>query len=302
MRWIVSTDVGGTKVATALVSSAGEIRGLCQEAVSQQGAAASLDQLVRLYQLTARQVRTGGEPVGWALAVPGIWDARQGRAWAPNIAGWDWIPLREALADRVAVPVFVESDRTAALLGEAWRGEGADCRDFLFLIVGTGIGLGALCSGKVIVGAHSVGGAVGWFLVPALFEEAKNPLTWEEAAAGPALSGRYRTQTGEARDAQAIFALAEQGEQAAVIAVRQVAVYLGIGISNLIAAFDPELIILGGGVSRGFQLMESTIRATIDTYAQPISSKRVRLAASRLGAEGPLLGLASAGFGELTVA
>ncbi|HEY3128700.1 MAG TPA: ROK family protein, partial [Acidobacteriota bacterium] len=295
MEWMVATDIGGTKVASALVSREGKISALHQEPISGTSLESSIEQLVQVYrQVSAR--RMGGNVVGWALDVPGIWDSGRQKVWAPNIPGWDWIPLGHLLAAKVSVPLFIESDRTAALLGEAWKGEGANCADFLLLIVGTGIGLGALSAGKVVSGAHAVGGAVGWFLLPALFGEEKNPLTWEEAAAGPAMAARYVRMTGTHADAKAVFLRAQRGEQAAREVVRQTAVYLGFGIANLIAAFDPELIVVSGGISRGFNLVEGTIRQTLDAFAHPISSKKVRLVKSKLGSEGPLLGLASMGF------
>jgi glucokinase len=296
-EWILASDIGGTKIAAALVSSEGNIEAFHQETISHEGVESSASQLVRIYRIVAEQA--SGEVTGWALAVPGIWDARQQKVWAPNIPGWDWIPLPKLLAEKVRVPVFVESDRTAALLGEAWKGEGQGCSDFLFLIVGTGIGLGALSGGKVVSGAHGVGGAVGWFVLPALFGESKEFFMWEEVAAGPAMAARYCNVTGETIDAGTIFERAARGDSNAKDVVRQTAVYLGLGIANLIAAFDPELIVLGGGVSSGFHLLEPDIRRTLDVYGQPISSNKIRLTASRLGPEGPLLGLASIGFQEL---
>lgn len=296
---MVASDVGGTKIASALVSSDGEIHGLSQEPVVANGLEPSLDQLVRIYRHVAAAAPSPA--VGWSVAIPGIWDAETGLAWAPNLAGWDWIPLAGLLAERIDVPILVESDRTAAVLGEAWKGEGQGSRDLLLLIVGTGIGLGALCSGKIVSGAHGVGGAVGWFVLPAMFGESANPLTFEQAAAGPALAERYARRSGEIADAAAIFERAAQQEEAACEAVRQTAVYLGLGISNLIAAFDPEIIVLGGGLANGFDLMAPVIRETIDRFAQPVSGKKVRVVQSRLGASGPLLGLAALVFGEAGV-
>src|SRR2546428_6708581 len=290
MEWMVATDIGGTKLAAALVSREGKISALHQEPISRTGLESSLEQLVRVYrQVSARQM--GGNVVGWALDVPGIWDAGQQKVWALNVPGWDWIPLGRLLAAKVSVPLFIESDRTAALLGEAWNGEGANCSDFLLLLVGTGIGLGALSAGKVVAGAHAVGGAVGWFLLPALFGEEKNPLTWEEAAAGAAMAARYARLTGIHDDAKAVFLRAERGEQAAREVVRQTAVYLGFGIANLIAAFDPELIVLSGGISHGFKVVEGRIPQTPDAFGHPISRKKGPLGKSQLRAERPLPGL-----------
>jgi len=289
-QWVVATDVGGTKVATAIVSSAGERLSLREENISRTGLAGSLDQLERLFREAGAEAES--QAIAWGVAVPGIWDPVQEKVWAPNVPGWDWIGLRKLLVDRVGVPVFIESDRTAGLLGEAWLGCARDCPNCIYLIIGTGIGMGVMCDGHPVSGAHSVAGAVGWFLMPALFGEQKTSLTWEEAAAGPALAGRFTAISGAEEDPPAIFAMARRGEKDAIEAVRQTATYIGFGICNLIAAFDPSLIVFAGGMRNGLDVMEPTIRQTIRQHAQPVSGKMVRLAASDLGYEASLLGAA----------
>ncbi|HEY2932502.1 MAG TPA: ROK family protein [Acidobacteriota bacterium] len=298
-QWVVATDVGGTKIATAVVSSSGERLCVHEENISRTGLEASLDQLVRSYQRATAE--TTSAVMAWGLAVPGIWDPAEERVWAPNVPGWDWIPLRRLLTERLTVPVFIESDRNASLMGEAWLGCARDCINCIYLIIGTGIGMGVMCDGRTVSGAHSVAGAVGWFILPALFGEKKIPLTWEEAAAGPALSRRYADVSGRREEPRSIFDRARQGENEALEVVRQTATYIGLGLCNLIAAFDPELIVFGGGMRHGLDLMEPTIRRTIELHAQPVSGKKVRLAGSDLGYEASLLGAARVCFEGLKV-
>ena len=90
---------------------------------------------------------------------------RAGRVWAPNIPGWDDYPLKAEIKAAVsdqAVKIAIDSDRSASILGEAWQGAARDCRNAIFLAVGTGIGAGIFVDGRVLHGAHGIAGAIGW--------------------------------------------------------------------------------------------------------------------------------------------
>jgi glucokinase len=99
------------------------------------------------------------------VSVPGISHAKTGKVWAPNIPGWDDYPLRRellaALPDK-RIPIVIDSDRAAYILGETWRGGAKGCRNAIFLAVGTGIGAGILIDGRILRGAYDIAGAIGW--------------------------------------------------------------------------------------------------------------------------------------------
>jgi glucokinase len=149
-RPIVAMDIGGTKIAAGVVDRRGTIRRRVEEPVD-----GSVDQIVRIIEsLEASPEATG-------IAVPGL-VRRDGTVWAPNLPGWEDVPLARLLKRRLRVPVLVESDRNAVVLGEAWRGAARGKRDVVALIVGTGIGAGILSGGHIVRGAHELSGCAGW--------------------------------------------------------------------------------------------------------------------------------------------
>src|SRR6266540_5623262 len=141
MRNVIAVDLGGTKVAAAEVSERGKVGRRTEEPVDLSSTRAPIDQIVRMAKLI------DGEAVG--VAVPGL-VRRDGTVWAPNLPGWDRIPLARELKRKLRLPVFIESDRNAVVLGESWRGAGRGRSDVIVLIVGTGIGAGILSGGALV--------------------------------------------------------------------------------------------------------------------------------------------------------
>src|SRR3954470_2081006 len=163
---VIGLDLGGTKLAAALFDAEGRAivkRSLPLE--KRQGYAVGeliISQIRRLLQ-TGVQRKLAVRAVG--ICVPGIVEPKTGRVWAPNIPGWDDYPLKAEIKAAVsdqAVKVAIDSDRSASILGEAWQGMARDCRNAIFLAVGTGIGAGILVDGRVLHGSKGIAGAIGW--------------------------------------------------------------------------------------------------------------------------------------------
>src|SRR4029079_3903009 len=143
---IIGLDLGGTKLASALFDADGQLLVRRRLPLKQRKGHAVgeliVSQVRRLVQ-TAAQRKLAVCAVG--ACVPGIVRPQTGRVWAPNIPGWDDYPLKaeiQAAGSNQAVKIAIESDRTASILGEVWRGAAQDCRNAIFLAVGTGIGAG----------------------------------------------------------------------------------------------------------------------------------------------------------------
>ncbi|HEY5610881.1 MAG TPA: ROK family protein, partial [Thermoanaerobaculia bacterium] len=149
---VLAFDLGGTKLSSALVDDGGTLRGRRSEPVDLCSPRAPIDQMIRL---------AGGRFSAVGVAVPGL-IRRNGTVWAPNLPQWDRVPLARTLQRELNVPVFVESDRNAAVIGESWRGVARGKSDVIVLIVGTGIGAGILSGGSVVRGAHELSGCAGW--------------------------------------------------------------------------------------------------------------------------------------------
>jgi glucokinase len=275
---VLAIDLGGTKTAIALVDESGRIADK-----EKLPAAASFEET--LDQIAPRLAAPG---VAVGVIVPGIYDARTGGVWAPNLWGTDFHPLRDALRARVSVPVAIGSDRTGSALAEQWLGAARDLSDVIFLAIGTGIGAGIIAGGRPLEGAHGIAGAVGWMTVGGRWTEAyRERGGWETEAAGPAIARR----AGTARASDAASA-ARTGDAKAADAYRVTAEYLGLGVASLIAAFDPEMVVLGGGVMEAGDLLVDRIRAHALAWTQPVAATRVRIERTTLGEDAGLLGAA----------
>src|SRR5260221_2059295 len=157
---VAGIDLGGTKLAAAAFSDDGEI--LHRESVPLAGREGDAVGLLIADLLKQLSEKFHCDAAG--ICVPGLYRSARGTVWAPNIPGWDDYPLRDELNDalRTRPRVTIDSDRSAYILGERWRGAARGTRDAIFLAVGTGIGAGILAGGKIILGYGDVAGAIGW--------------------------------------------------------------------------------------------------------------------------------------------
>ena len=154
-RFALVVDLGGTKIAVARVGSAGRITHRLLAPTPSSGCVAVVEAISNLLtQLPAR----GTCAVG--AAVPGV-AYPDGAVWAPKIPGWKQMPLARMLRERLDLPVLVDSDRNAFVIGEKWKGLAQDCRDIVFVIIGTGIGAGIISGGQLLHGHGERSGCAG---------------------------------------------------------------------------------------------------------------------------------------------
>lgn len=305
---VIAIDLGGTKIASALFDARGRIR---RRSVVIRGertgrAVAALVRRELAGQLKfADRHNLSLEAVG--ICVPGIAHQQTGRVWAPNIPGWTDYPLRDeirAALGRRKIPVIVDSDRAAYVLGETWQGAAHGCRDAIFLAVGTGIGAGILVHGEVLRGAHDIAGAIGWMALERPFVAGYVACgCFERHASGAGLARMAKVMftdknyrgpfRGKRRfTAQHIFTAAARGDIVAQIFRDQTIEYWGMAAANLVSLFNPEKIIFGGGVFGPATRFLKQIRAEATKWAQPISMKRVQFEPSELGGAAGLYGAA----------
>lgn len=289
-----AADLGGTKLAAALITPAGRVVERASETVDRRSPGSAIDQIVRLASdLRAR--RKGTSVIAAGIAVPGL-VRRNGTVWAPNLPGWTSVPLAARLRARLHVPVAVESDRNAAVLGETWKGAARGRRDAIVLLVGTGIGAGILAGGAIVRGAHELSGCAGWMVVTDRDEpEFARCGCLEGLTAGPGLAraaAREMNVSGELTAADVAEA-ARRGNRAARAVFLRMGRTLGAGVANLVSLFDPEVIVLGGGMVGAAEFYLDELKRAVARYAQPLAARRVKIVVSKLGADANLLGVAS---------
>jgi len=282
---VVAIDLGGTKLAAALVDGHGTIRNKLRLPVEKESPQKSIEQICEVVARTAvswEHVRAIG------VAVPGVYFADTGHAWAPNLWGRDQIPLRDQLAARFPVPVVIDSDRAACVLGEQWLGAARGLTEVVFLAVGTGIGAGIITGGQLCRGAGGIAGAVGWFaLDPRKREIYKQVGCFEAEAAGPAVARR-----AGASAAEVVVEAARQNDAAALRVLEETAAWLAMGVANIVSILNPQMIVLGGGLMQAGDLLLGALRREVPEWAQPLAARQVRIELTQLGEDAGLLGAA----------
>ena len=273
---VLAVDFGGTKTSIATIGRSGHI------SEKQKFAAASS------FDASMEQIGPQQGIAAAGVIVPGIYDPGTGTAWAPNLWGMSFHPVRATLERRLGVPVIIGSDRTGSVLAEQWLGVARGLEHVLFVAIGTGIGVGILCGGRPLEGAHGIAGAAGWMPIGAPWKpEYAACGGWESEAAGPALARRGGMSTAEA-----VVEAARLGDSHARDAVRQNTEYLAMGIAALIAVFDPQMVVLGGGLMQAHDLMLEPIRRMALSWTQPVAAGKVRIELTALGEDAGLLGAA----------
>lgn len=300
---VLGLDIGGTKIAAAVFTAAGdELASEAARLADRSGAAVG----ALAVELLERVRTTAGHEIDAVGAiVPGIYRSDTGRVWAPNIPGWDDYPLLDELQAAVGpdVAVRVDNDRAGSILGETWLGEARGCRNAVFVAVGTGIGAGIMVDGRILRGARDIAGAVGWMaLVRPYRGEYAQGGCFEYTASGPGIvkvarerlcesTGASVLRSSEATlDTADIFAAAAAGDDVAAGVIDDAIAYWGMAAANFVSLFDPEIIVFGGGVFGPAARYLDRIRNEAAQWAQPISMPQVRFAVSSLGGSAGLLG------------
>jgi glucokinase len=304
VAYVLAVDLGGTKCSAAVVNRNGRIVSKRTASVDRSSSSGPVRQIVQLARDLAKGARLREFFVAAGIAVPGL-VRRKGTVWAPNLPGWERIPLASLLKRSLGIPVLVESDRNAAVLGECWRGVARSKSDVIVLMIGTGIGAGIMSGGHLVRGAHELAGCAGW-LTLSQDSSSKSSTTGEleSLTAGPGIANAARRRL-EAGDKSSLLSFdsdkitsrevaeaARRGDQMALDIFRQVGRLLGFGIANMVSLFDPEIVIIGGGMAGAADLYFDSARHAMLEQAQPLAAKKVKIVVSTLGDRANLLGCA----------
>jgi len=303
-RHVFAVDLGGTKCSAAVVDRNGRIFRNRTQPVDLTSPSAPVLQIRQLANDLATPKKPEDVFAAAAIAVPGLVRAN-GTVWAPNLAGWDHMPLASRLKRFFAFPIVVESDRNCAVLGECWRGVAKGKADVVVLMIGTGIGAGILSGGRIIRGAHELSGCAGWLTITR--DELPNSANigeLESLVAGPAIAraAQKQLQNGEKSSLSKfepskltpheVAAAAREGDPLARKIFTRVGRLLGFGIANIVSLFDPQIVVLGGGIGSVANLYLESLRGAMLERAQPLAARKVTIIASRLGDKVNLLGCA----------
>ncbi len=293
-RFALVADLGGTKIAVARVDDSGKVTHQLQASTPPAGGLAVVESIADLlHRLPAK----GAGALG--IGVPGL-AYPDGAVWAPNLRGWERMPLGELLRVGFDLPVRVESDRNAFVTGEAWQGSAKGCRDVVFIAIGTGIGAGIISGGRLIRGFGELAGCFGWMAVRDRFLPAYQAVgCLESHVAGPGIARAAQRVFHRPLEAREVVQRARQGDAKAREVIAQAGHHLGLALANLVNILNPQMIVIGGGVAGAGNLLLGPARETLRRWAQPLAAQQVQISRSRLGARAGLLGAAKLCFDQL---
>ncbi len=310
----IGIDLGGTGIAVGIVNEEGKIiqKGSAptlamrpyQEIVKDM-AAVSLETLKEA-GLTLNDVHSIG------IGIPGIANQDTGVVVFCTNLSWHDVPLREEIQKYIDKPVFIDNDATVAGYAESVAGVSAGCHSSVFLTLGTGVGGGIVINGKPWSGFHNVGSEIGHITLEldgepcscgnkgclerycsatAIIRMAKQALLVHPES----LMMTMCNNNLENVNAKLVFDAAQEGDETALKIYRRYAKYLAQAINTIVAFLDPEVIVLGGGVSKAGDFLLDAVRAEVPQYLLFKTMPYARIEIASLGADAGIIGAAMLG-------
>lgn len=296
---IGAVDIGGTKIAVGVVDNDGNVLARTQSPTDPDNYAAGMDSVVRMLHETTRQA--GVDLAGIGIGSTGPVDPIRGEFGDVDfLPGWRGkSPVRD-LAQTFNVRVALENDGDAAALAEAGWGAGRNRTRLIYITVGTGIGGGIILDGKLYRGVDGAHPEVGHQVIDPAGPQCSCGFRgcWESLAAGPAMVAWLEShapadyQHRQDITAKRICELAKHGDEVALQAVEHEALYLGLGLANLINLFTPDAIVLSGSVMKSAALFLDRIRTVLRTGCRFVPAEKTQLTLASLGDDTNLIGAA----------
>jgi glucokinase len=310
---VLGIDLGGTKILSSVIDENGEMLARDHSVTpATSGQEAVVQAMVESVHQALSQLgmdMSGIQAVG--IGAPGPSNPETGMLFAsPNLPGWKDVPIRDIMEEQLGKKTFLINDANAAAVGEFYFGAAKDVKHAIYVTVSTGIGGGIVIDGKLLTGAAGTAAEIGHMTI-----DDKGPLCncgnhgcWETLASGTALARKARERIGLGAEtsilelasgdvgqvtAKIIQMAAEAGDALAAELIADNAYYLGVGFANLLNIFNPEMIVIGGGLSNiGDRLLvpayeEAARRAYTSAY------EAVRFAPAALGRNSGVLGAAA---------
>jgi glucokinase len=308
---LIGVDLGGTNIRVAAISLRGEVLYRKKEPTdSQNGRELVIERLIQmLHESLKREKQAGRKPVAMGIGTPGVIYIKEGLVVSsPNLPDWINVPLKEIVRKEISLPIVVENDANAAAYGEQWVGAGQDANSMICITLGTGVGGGIILDGRVWHGEDGMAAEVGHTTVnpegpqcqcgntgclevyasaSGIVREVKRRLKREDSLLKKSFQGREDHFT--ARD---VFRAAKTGDPVSLRVIQQMGHYLGVGIANLVNLFNPELIVLAGGVTAAWKDFIPIVREEVQVRAFEVPRKRAKIVRAKLGDHAGIIGAA----------
>ena len=313
-KYVIGVDVGGTKLAVGAMPADGsrEIALRSELTLAAEGADAVVARIGRMVNevIAATMLETGanrGAFLGVGIGSPGPLDRVKGLVITTPNLGWTNFPLRDRVSAVVGLPATLDNDANCATLGEWWVGAAKGARHVVGMTIGTGIGGGLILNGELYHGASDVAGEIGHTTIDSTGRRCKcgNYGCLEAYASGPATAERAREALagGEPSSlialsggdpsnitAQMVYEASKAGDALAYQVVQETARFIGTAIANLLNIFNPEVVVLAGGVVQAGDQLFAPLRAEVRRRAFKPAVDACRIVPGALGGSAGVVG------------
>jgi glucokinase len=286
-KYIIGVDLGGTNIVAGAMPEDGsrEMVMRSEPTHAEEGAMAVVDRITRMAESVIADIRadtgaTREDFLGVGIGSPGPLDRVSGVVLTTPNLGWRDFPLRDEVANRLKLPASLDNDANCATLGEWWQGAARGCSNVVGLTIGTGIGGGLILEGKLYHGASDVAGELGHTTIDSTGRRCKcgNYGCLEAYASGPAIAERAREELNGVDNsilaemvdgdldritAQTVYDAAGRGDTTAREVVRDTARFLGAGVANLLNIFNPDCVVVMGGVTQAGEALMEPLRSEV---------------------------------------
>lgn len=282
---VLAIDVGGTHLRAAVVAPDGTVQARVDRPTAEAASSDAVAQLAGTLLVDHRCIRC-------VAGLPGRVDYARGRLdYAPNLpASWSHELTAAGLSDALGLPVALANDADMAAVGEAFFGAGRGAADIVYVTVSTGVGAGVLLGHRLVRGRRSLA-EIGHTVIDRVALAAGEPATVEALGSGTALA-RPAAAAGLVVDGAALTALVRAGDVVATRIWEETVHAAALGVANMAFLFTPEVVVVGGGVSRAGELMLEPVRSYLHRYGPPGLADTIDVRAAQLGDDAGLVGAA----------
>jgi glucokinase len=311
VRYVVGIDLGGTNIVVGTVAEDGsELHGLVSEpTLPEQGSDAVVARIVKLARASLAEAH-GKTIAGVGIGSPGPLDTARGVVLLTPNLGWTNFPLRDRVTDALGLPATLDNDANCAIFGEWWRGAARGAEHVVGLTIGTGIGGGIVLHGEIYHGASDIAGEIGHMTIDSTGRRCKcgNYGCLEAYASGPAIAARAveGVEAGAETSlpdyvrgdltqitAQVIYEAAHDGDEYAREVVHETAKVLGAGVANIINIFNPQVVVICGGVTLAGDQLFVPLRSEVKRRAFKPAASACRIVPGELTGTAGVYGAAA---------
>jgi glucokinase len=314
-RRIIGVDMGGSKLLAGAVDPELSVHYRTQRSLTGLDQTQLLDVAVEAVEDVRESAE--GEVAAVGFGIPSLMDRRTGVARLAVNLPLAEIRFGDVMAERLDLPVFVDNDANAAAVAEHRAGAAVGCTDAVVLTIGTGIGGGLILRGELYRGATGAGGELGHTVIeidgPPCQGNCPNRGCVEVLASGTALAIEARRAAAEDPDSGLARALADgydltgplvtelahDGDPSAIAVLELIGTRLGVAISSFVNIFNPQVVVIGGGVMAAGDLLLNPARAYVAARALGPSREEVRIVPAALGVEAGMIGAAALALDRL---